>query len=119
MYQISELAKSGGLPFAALRCCEKLGLLTGKRPANGYRVDTDVDRQRLQLMQQLQAGGLSLRNAARTLMASTTPSCRASGARRWSAEIASYHACDRIVCFEVFVPQKPRAPARSEMTATV
>jgi DNA-binding transcriptional MerR regulator/ubiquinone/menaquinone biosynthesis C-methylase UbiE len=60
MYQISESAESVGLSRATLLYYEKLGLLKGKRQANGYRVYTDADRQRLRLMQQLQAGGLSL-----------------------------------------------------------
>ena len=60
MYQISELAESVGLSRSTLLYYEKLGLLKGKRQANGYRVYTDADRQRLRLMQQLQAGGLSL-----------------------------------------------------------
>jgi len=60
MYQISELAESVGLSRATLLYYEKLGLLKGKRQANGYRVYSDADRQRLRLMQQLQAGGLSL-----------------------------------------------------------
>jgi DNA-binding transcriptional MerR regulator len=58
--RISELAESVGLSRATLLYYEKLGLLKGKRQANGYRVYTEVDRQRLRLMQQLQAGGLSL-----------------------------------------------------------
>ncbi len=60
MYRISELAGSVGLSRATLLYYEKLGLLKGKRQSNGYRVYTDADRQRLRLMQQLQAGGLSL-----------------------------------------------------------
>src|SRR6056297_1118497 len=60
MYQISELAESVGLSRATLLYYEKLGLLKGKRQANGYRIYTNADRQRLRLMQQLQAGGLSL-----------------------------------------------------------
>jgi len=60
MVQISELAESVGLSRATLLYYEKLGLLKGRRQANGYRVYTDADRQRLRLMQQLQAGGLSL-----------------------------------------------------------
>ena len=60
MYQISELAESVGLSRATLLYYEKLGLLKGKRQANGYRVYSDSDRQRLRLLQQLQAGGLSL-----------------------------------------------------------
>ena len=58
--RISELAVSVGLSRATLLYYEKLGLLKGKRQANGYRVYSDGDRQRLRLMQQLQAGGLSL-----------------------------------------------------------
>ncbi|MFP1632141.1 MerR family transcriptional regulator [Zhengella sp. ZM62] len=60
MMRISELAESVGLSRATLLYYEKLGLLKGKRQANGYRVYSDADRQRLRLMQQLQAGGLSL-----------------------------------------------------------
>ncbi|KZY54120.1 MULTISPECIES: MerR family transcriptional regulator [Sulfitobacter] len=60
MYRISELAESVGLSRTTLLYYEKLGLLKGKRQANGYRVYSDADRQRLRLMQQLQAGGLSL-----------------------------------------------------------
>ena len=58
--RISELAESVGLSRATLLYYEKLGLLKGQRQANGYRVYSDADRQRLRLMQQLQAGGLSL-----------------------------------------------------------
>lgn len=58
--QISELAESVGLSRTTLLYYEKLGILKGKRQANGYRVYSDADRQRLRLMQQLQAGGLSL-----------------------------------------------------------
>ena len=47
MYQISELAESVGLSRATLLYYEKLGLLKGKRQANGYRVYSDSDRQRL------------------------------------------------------------------------
>ena len=58
--RISELAKSVGLSRATLLYYERCGLLRGKRQANGYRVYTDADRQRLLLMQQMRAGGLSL-----------------------------------------------------------
>jgi DNA-binding transcriptional MerR regulator/predicted O-methyltransferase YrrM len=60
MYRISELAQRVGVSRATLLYYEKLGLLKGRREANGYRVYSDADRQRLELMQQLQAGGLSL-----------------------------------------------------------
>ncbi|WP_424972703.1 MerR family transcriptional regulator [Dinoroseobacter sp. S76] len=59
--RISELAERVGLSRATLLYYEKLGLLQGTRQTNGYRVYSDADRQRLQLMQKLQAGGLSLR----------------------------------------------------------
>lgn len=62
MYRISQLAESVGLSRATLLYYEKRGLLKGKRQANGYRVYSDADRQRLRLMQQLQAGGLSLQD---------------------------------------------------------
>jgi DNA-binding transcriptional MerR regulator/predicted O-methyltransferase YrrM len=58
--RIAELAESVGLSRATLLYYERLGLLKGKRQANGYRVYSDADRQRLRLMQRLQAGGLSL-----------------------------------------------------------
>lgn len=58
--RISELAESVGLSRATLLYYERIGLLRGKRQANGYRVYTEADRQRLRLMQQLRAGGLSL-----------------------------------------------------------
>ena len=60
MYRITELAQSVGLSRTTLLYYEKLGLLKAQRQANGYRVYTEADRQRLLLMQQLQAGGLSL-----------------------------------------------------------
>ncbi|MPQ94921.1 MerR family transcriptional regulator [Thioclava sp. JE_KL1] len=63
MYRISELAESVGVSRATLLYYEKPGLLHGQRQANGYRVYSDADRQRLRLMQQLQAGGLSLKES--------------------------------------------------------
>lgn len=61
MVTISELAASVGLSRSTLLYYEKLELLKGRRQANGYRVYSDADRQRLILLQQLQAGGLSLK----------------------------------------------------------
>ncbi|MBK1646781.1 methyltransferase [Thiocapsa imhoffii] len=61
MFKISELAKQVGLSRTALLYYEKLGLLQGQRQQNGYRVYCDADRQRLLLLQRLQAGGLSLK----------------------------------------------------------
>lgn len=61
MFKISELAKRVGLSRTALLYYEKLGLLQSQRQQNGYRVYSDADRQRLLLLQRLQAGGLSLK----------------------------------------------------------
>jgi len=61
MYRISELAQRVGLSRSTLLYYEKLGLICGQRQANGYRVYSDRDLQRLKLLQQLQAGGLTLK----------------------------------------------------------
>ena len=60
MYRISQLAEHSGLSRSTLLYYEKLGLLSGRRRANGYREYSDADLQRLALVQQLQAGGLTL-----------------------------------------------------------
>ena len=60
MYQISELAKKVGLSRTALLYYEKQSLISGRRLENGYRVYSDKDVQRVRLIQQLQAGGLTL-----------------------------------------------------------
>lgn len=60
MYQISQLAERSGLSRSTLLYYEKLGLLSGRRRANGYREYSNSDLQRLTLIQQLQAGGLTL-----------------------------------------------------------
>lgn len=61
MYRISQLAKKVGLSRSTLLYYEKQGLLTGARQANGYRLYSDKDAQRVLLLQQLQAGGLTLK----------------------------------------------------------
>ena len=61
MYKISELATKAGLSRSTLLYYEKLGLISGRRQANGYRYYSDTDAQRLALLKQLQAGGLSLK----------------------------------------------------------
>ena len=60
MYRISQLAEQVGLSRSTLLYYEKLGLIQGTRQANGYRMYTDKDVQRVRLLQQLQAGGLTL-----------------------------------------------------------
>lgn len=61
MYRISELAEKVGLSRSTLLYYEKLGLLQGVRQTNGYRLYSDKDVQQLHLLQQLQAGGLTLK----------------------------------------------------------
>lgn len=61
MYQISELANKVGLSRTALLYYEKLQLITGLRLENGYRVYSEIDLQRVLLIQQLQLGGLTLK----------------------------------------------------------
>ncbi len=61
MYKISELAAAVGMSRTALLYYEKQGLISGRRLDNGYRVYSDSDRQRIRLIQQLLAGGLTLK----------------------------------------------------------
>lgn len=61
MYRISELAEKVGLSRSTLLYYEKQGLLRGSRQTNGYRLYSDKDVQQLHLLQQLQAGGLTLK----------------------------------------------------------
>ena len=61
MYRISELALKVGLSRSTLLYYEKLGLISSKRQANGYRAYSTHDLQQLKLLQQLQAGGLTLK----------------------------------------------------------
>lgn len=61
MYKISELAVKAGLSRTTLLYYEKQKLISGRRLENGYRVYSDKDLQRLRLIQQLQAGGLTLK----------------------------------------------------------
>lgn len=61
MYRISELAEKVGLSRSTLLYYEKLGLLQGVRQTNGYRLYSDKDVQQWRLLQQLQVGGLTLK----------------------------------------------------------
>lgn len=61
MYHISELAQHVNLSRSTLLYYEKLGLIKAKRQTNGYRYYSDNDLQRIRLLQQLQAGGLTLK----------------------------------------------------------
>ncbi len=69
MYRISELAKQVGLSRTALLYYEKQQLIKGHRLDNGYRVYSDKDLQRIRLIQQLQSGGLTLKECKACLEA--------------------------------------------------
>jgi len=69
MYRISALAKQVGLSRTTLLYYEKLGLIEGKRLSNGYRIYSEYDAQRLRLIQQLHAAGLTLKECKACLNA--------------------------------------------------
>ncbi|MEC4090892.1 MerR family transcriptional regulator [Pseudoalteromonas rubra] len=69
MYRISELAAQLGLARSTLLYYEKRGLICGRRASNGYRVYGELDLQKLRLLQQLQAGGLTLSECKQALEA--------------------------------------------------
>jgi DNA-binding transcriptional MerR regulator/ubiquinone/menaquinone biosynthesis C-methylase UbiE len=61
LYQISEFASKLNISRTTLLYYEKLKLIQSKRLSNGYRVYSDSDLQKLRLIQQLQQGGLTLK----------------------------------------------------------
>ncbi len=69
MYLISEIATQVGLSRSTLLYYEKLGLIEGQRLGNGYRTYSDRDVQRLRLIKQFQAGGLTLKECKACLNA--------------------------------------------------
>jgi len=68
MYQISELANMVNMSRTALLYYEKLDLIKGRRLDNGYRIYTDLDIQRIKLIQQLHQGGLTLKECRSCLV---------------------------------------------------
>lgn len=69
MYRISELAERVGLSRSTLLYYEKQGLIQGQRQENGYRIYSQTDLERLRLLQQLHAAGLSLKESLACLEA--------------------------------------------------
>ncbi len=67
MYRISELGQRVSLARSTLLYYEKLGLIEASRDGNGYRAFSEEQLQRLKLVQQLLAAGLSLKEARRCL----------------------------------------------------
>lgn len=88
MYRISELAAKVGLSRSTLLYYEKQGLLLGIRQNNGYRLYSDKDMQRLHLLQQLQAGGLTLKECKTCLEAKLNPELLRKRLQKLDTEIA-------------------------------
>ncbi|WP_394130712.1 MerR family transcriptional regulator [Shewanella maritima] len=87
-YRISQLATAVGLSRTALLYYEKLELIKGKRAANGYRLYSDKDLQRVRLIQKLQAGGLTLKECKACLEAKIDKSLLAQRLTVLESEIA-------------------------------
>ncbi len=87
-YRISELAALVDLSRTALLYYEKLGLIAGTRQSNGYRIYGDKDLQRLRLLQQLQAGGLTLNECKACLDAKVDRALLTNRLQQLDAEIA-------------------------------
>ncbi|MGI9279935.1 MAG: MerR family transcriptional regulator [Endozoicomonas sp.] len=88
MYRISELAAAVGLSRTALLYYEKQKLISGKRLENGYRLYSDKDLQRVRLIQQLQAGGLTLKECKACLESKLDRHLLQSRLRQLDEEIA-------------------------------
>lgn len=69
MYLISEVANKVGVSRTALLYYEKLKIITSKRSSNGYRVYSEIDIQRIKLLQLLMAAGLTLKECKACLEA--------------------------------------------------
>ncbi|CAH0526016.1 MerR family transcriptional regulator [Vibrio hippocampi] len=69
MYKISELGARVGMSRTALLYYEQQQLISGRRLDNGYRVYSDKDVQRVRLIQQLLAGGLTVKECKACLEA--------------------------------------------------
>ncbi|SKA58265.1 MerR family transcriptional regulator [Enterovibrio nigricans] len=88
MYRISELGERVGLSRTTLLYYEKLGLIQGERLENGYRTYSERDLQRLRLIQQLQAGGLTLKECQACLEAKIDRTLLVNRLEQLDAEIA-------------------------------
>ncbi|MGL4734261.1 MAG: MerR family transcriptional regulator [Enterovibrio sp.] len=88
MYRISELAEKVGLSRSTLLYYEKQGLLHSSRQANNYRLYCDKDVQRLRFLQQLQAGGLTLKECQSCLKNKVDRSLLEQRLRQLDEEIA-------------------------------
>ena len=88
MYRISELADLVGLSRSTLLYYGKLGLIEAQRTSNGYRSYSERDLQRVKLLQQLQAGGLTLKECQACLDAKVDRSLLQNRLEQLDEEIA-------------------------------
>ncbi|MFA0554783.1 MerR family transcriptional regulator [Vibrio sp. 10N.222.55.A1] len=88
MYRISELAELVGLSRSTLLYYGKLGLIEAQRTNNGYRSYSERDLQRVKLLQQLQAGGLTLKECQACLDAKVDRSLLQNRLEQLDEEIA-------------------------------
>ncbi|MEZ8858385.1 MerR family transcriptional regulator [Vibrio sp. 10N.247.311.51] len=88
MYRISELAELVGLSRSTLLYYGKLGLIEAQRTSNGYRSYSERDLQRVKLLQQLQAGGLTLKECQACLDAKVDRSLLQNRLEQLDEEIA-------------------------------
>ncbi|NVK31225.1 MAG: MerR family transcriptional regulator [Gammaproteobacteria bacterium] len=88
MYQISTLANLVGLSRTTLLYYEKQGLIASLRQPNGYRSYSEAMLGRLQLLQQLQAAGLSLQECKACLDAKIEKPLLQNRLQQLDAEIA-------------------------------
>jgi DNA-binding transcriptional MerR regulator/ubiquinone/menaquinone biosynthesis C-methylase UbiE len=88
MYRISELAELVGLSRSTLLYYGKLGLIEAQRTSNGYRSYSERDVQRVKLLQQLQAGGLTLKECQACLDAKVDRSLLQNRLEQLDEEIA-------------------------------
>ena len=80
-------------------CCitKKKGLITSKRQSNGYRFYGEKDLQRLRLLQQLQAGGLSLQECKECLDGKLNKNTLQSRLVQLNAEIEAKQKAKRLL----------------------
>jgi DNA-binding transcriptional MerR regulator/ubiquinone/menaquinone biosynthesis C-methylase UbiE len=97
MYRISEMAAQLGISRTALLYYEKLGLVRGRRNRSGYRMYSDLDVQRMRLIQQLQAAGLTLGECKTCLDAKMDRQVLVSRLRHLDAEIARKQQSRRLL----------------------
>jgi DNA-binding transcriptional MerR regulator len=91
--RIGELAEQAGVSVRSLRYYEEQGLLASTRSPSGQRTYVDSDVERVLLLQQLYAAGLSSRTIAEVLPCVDLPGIDSSD-RAWERERLDAHLAD-------------------------